>query len=103
MQNNNSKALLMSPSGYIKELACEFVNSRISLVMVFPVLVQASLVAQIVMNLPAVQKTWIQSLGCEDPWRKAWQPIPVFLPRESPWTEETGRPHSIGLQRAGQD
>ena len=67
MQNNNSKALLMSPSGYIKELACEFVNSRISLVMVFPVLVQASLVAQIVMNLPAVQKTWIQSLGCEDP------------------------------------
>ena len=34
MQNNNSKALLMSPSGYIKKLACEFANSRISLVMV---------------------------------------------------------------------
>ena len=24
------------------------------------------------------------------PWRKAWQPTPVFLPRESPWTEEPG-------------
>jgi len=21
------------------------------------------------------------------PWRGAWQPTPVFLPRESPWTE----------------
>ena len=49
----------MSPGGCIKEFAYEFVNSRISLVMVFPVLVQASLVAQTVMNLPAVQKTWI--------------------------------------------
>ena len=25
----------------------------------------------------------VQSLGPEDPWRKAWQPTPVFLPRES--------------------
>ena len=23
-------------------------------------------------------------------WRRAWQPAPVFLPRESPWTEEPG-------------
>ena len=22
------------------------------------------------------------------PWRRAWQPTPVFLPGESPWTEE---------------
>ena len=26
---------------------------------------------------------WVQSLGREDPWRRAWQPTPVFLPRES--------------------
>ena len=53
----------------------------------------ASLVAQMVNNLPAMQKTQVQSLGQEDPWRKKWQPIPVFLPREfhgwaigySPW------------------
>ena len=24
------------------------------------------------------------------PWRRAWQPTPVFLPRESPWIEEPG-------------
>ena len=24
------------------------------------------------------------------PWRTAWQPAPVFLPGESPWTEEPG-------------
>ena len=33
-----------------------------------------------VKNLPAVQETWIQSLGQEDPWRRKWQPTPVFLP-----------------------
>ena len=27
------------------------------------------------------------------PWRWAWQPTPVFLPRESPWTEKPGRGH----------
>ena len=53
--------------------------------------VRASLVAQTVKNLPAMQKTWVQSLGGEDPWRRAWQPTPVFVPGESPWTEEPGR------------
>ena len=51
---------------------------------------QASLVTQTVKNPPAVQKTWIQSLGWEDPSRRVWQPTPVFLPGESPWTEEPG-------------
>ena len=31
---------------------------------------QASLVAQLVKNLPAIQKTWVQSLGWEDPLEK---------------------------------
>ena len=43
----------------------------------------ASLVAQMVKNLPAVQETWVQSLGQEDPLRKEWQPTPLFLPGES--------------------
>ena len=30
------------------------------------------------------------------PWRRAWQPTPVFLPGESPWTEETDGLHSQG-------
>ena len=36
-------------------------------------------------NLPTMQEMedmWVQSLGREDPWRRKWQPIPVFLPRE---------------------
>ena len=42
-----------------------------------------SLVAQLVKNLPAVQKTQVQFLGQEDPWRRKWQPTPVFLPGKS--------------------
>ena len=30
-----------------------------------------------------MQETWLRSLGWEDPWRKKWQPTPVFLPGES--------------------
>jgi len=33
------------------------------------------------------------------PWRRAGQRAPVFLPGESPWTEEPGRLQSIGPQR----
>ena len=33
------------------------------------------------------------------PWGRAWQPIPVFLPEESPRTEEPGRLQSMGSQR----
>ena len=42
-----------------------------------------SLVVQMVTNLPAMQETWVQSLGQEDPWRRKWQPTPVLLPGES--------------------
>ena len=43
--------------------------------------VQSSLVAQTkVKNLPAVQETQVRSLGWEIPWRRKWQPTPVFLP-----------------------
>ena len=40
------------------------------------------MLAQLVKNSPAMQETWVQSLGWEGPWRRAWQPIPVFLPGE---------------------
>ena len=38
--------------------------------------------AQVVKNLPAIQETWIQSLGQEDPWWREWLPTPVFLSGE---------------------
>ena len=40
----------------------------------------AALVAQIVKNLLAMQETWVQSLGWENPWRRKWLLTPVFSP-----------------------
>ena len=42
----------------------------------------ASLVAQMVKNLPAMQETWVRSLAWEDPLEEAWKPTPVFWPGE---------------------
>ena len=36
---------------------------------------------------------WVRKI----PWRRAWQPTPVFLPGESPRTEEPGRLQSTGV------
>ena len=44
----------------------------------------ASLVAQLVKNLPAMQETWVQSLGQEDPLEKGKAPTPVCWPGEFP-------------------
>ena len=41
------------------------------------------LIARFVRNLPSMQETWVRFLGWEDPWRRKWQPTPVFLPGES--------------------
>ena len=49
----------------------------------YGLLTWASLVAQMVKNLSAMQKTRVQSLGWEDPQEKEWLPTPVFLPGES--------------------
>ena len=38
----------------------------------------SSLVAQLVKNLPAMQETWVQSWGWEDPLEKGKLPTPVF-------------------------
>ena len=62
----------------------------------------ASLVAQLVKSLPPMREIWVQSLW-KIPWRRAWQPTPVFLPGESTWTEEPGELQSIGLQRVRHD
>ena len=51
---------------------------------------KASLVAQIVKNLPAMQETWVWSLGWEDPWRRSWQPNSSILAWRTPWTEKPG-------------
>ena len=53
-----------------------------------------------VKNLPAMQKTWVLSLGWEDLLEEAWQPTPVFLSGESPWTEEPGGLHSTRVAKS---
>ena len=58
-----------------------------------------SLVAQMVKNLLAMQKTWDGKI----PWKKVCQPNPVFLPGESPWTEERGGLQSMRSQKVGPD
>ena len=63
----------------------------------------ASLVAQMIKNLPAMRETWVQSLVGKFPWRRAWQPTLLFFPGKSPWTEEPGRLPSMELQRVGHD
>ena len=63
----------------------------------------ASLVAQTVKSSTTVWKTWVHSQVGKIPRRRAWQPIPVFWPGESPWTEEPGKLQSMGLQRVGHD
>ena len=42
----------------------------------------AFLVAQMLMNLPAMQETQVRSLGWLAPLEKGWQPTPVFFPGE---------------------
>ena len=47
--------------------------------------------AQMVNNLPAIQETWIQSLGWEEPLKKGQATQSSILAWEIPWTEKPGR------------
>ena len=58
-----------------------------------------SLVAQTVKRLPARWKTWVQSLGQEDPLEKEMATHSSTLAWKIPWAEEPGRLQSMGLQR----
>ena len=58
----------------------------------------ASLVAQRVRHLPAMQETWVQSLGQEDPLEKEMATHSSTLAWKIPWTEKPGRLQPKGLQ-----
>ena len=60
--------------------------------------VQASLVAQLVKNLPAMWETWVRSLGWEDPLEKGKAPHSSILARRIPWSVQ-----SMGSQRVRHD
>ena len=59
--------------------------------------------AQTVKNLPAVQETWVQSLGWEDPLEKGMATHSNILAWRIPWTEEPGVLYFMGLQRVRYD
>ena len=59
--------------------------------------------AQAVKNLPAMQKTWVQSLGQEGPLEKGMTTHSIIIAWRIPWTEEPGGLHPMVLQRVGHD
>ena len=63
----------------------------------------ASLVAQRLKRLPAMQETWVRSLGWEDPLEKEMATHSSILAWRIPWTEEPGGLQSTGSQRVGHD
>ena len=62
---------------------------------------RASLVAQTVKNLPALQETQVQSLGQDDPMEKGMATHASILAWRIPWTEEPGGLQSMRSQRDG--
>ena len=59
---------------------------------------RALLIVQLVKNLPAIQETWVQFLGWEDPLEKEMATHFNILAWRIPRTEEPGRLQSMGLQ-----
>ena len=60
----------------------------------------ASLIAQLVKNLPAMQETWVRFLGQEDPLEKETETASSILAWKIPWTEEPGRLQTMGSQES---
>ena len=63
----------------------------------------ASLVAQLVNILPAMQETWVLFLGQEDPLEKGMATHSSILAWEVPWTKEPGELQSTGSQKVEYD
>ena len=61
---------------------------------------QASLVAQTVKRLSAMQETWVRSLGWEDPLEKETAAHSSILAWKIPWTTEPGRLQSMGVAKS---
>ena len=63
--------------------------------LIFP---RASLVAQLAKKLPAIQETWVQSLGRKDPLKKETATNSSILAWRIPCTKEPGRLQSMGYR-----
>ena len=81
---------------YVYVHMCMYLYVHLYVFIYFPV-------AQTVKNLPAMQETWVQFLGQEDPLEKGMAIHSSILAWKIPWTEEPGRPQFMGLQRVRHD
>ena len=63
----------------------------------------ASLIAQMVKNMPAMQETQVQPLGQEDLLEKGMATHSSITAWRIPWTEESGGLQSLGSQRVRHD
>ena len=59
--------------------------------------------AQTIKNLPAMQKTQVQSLGQEDPLEKGMETHSSILAWRIPWTEDPGGLQYMGSRGVGHD
>ena len=80
----------LSPPPALRTMDVDYINIRMS---------GASLVAQTVKNLPAIQETQVWSLGREDPLEKGMAIHSNILAWKIPRTEEPGGLQSVGSQR----
>ena len=64
---------------------------------------RVSLGVQMVKSSPAMQETWVWSLGQEDPLEEEMATHSSIFAWRIPWTEETGSLQSMGSQRVGHD
>ena len=80
-----------------------FSFSRVEIYLASSTISRASLVAQMVKNLPAIWETWIWSPGWEDPLEKGMATDYSILAWTVPRTEEPGRLQSMVSQRVGYD
>ena len=84
---------------------CEVINAyclqllRLGVICYTLIESKVSLMAQMVKNLPAMQKTQVGSLGREDPLEEEMATHSSILAWKIPWTEEPGRLQSMRLQR----
>ena len=60
------------------------------------IMICIKLVVQSVNHLPAIQETWVQFLGWEDPLEKEMATHSSILAWRIPWTEEPGGLQSMG-------
>ena len=72
------------------EAGVGFLEAREALDILLFLLENASLIAQLVKNLPAMRETWVRSLGWKDSLEKGKSTYSSILAWRIPWTEEPG-------------